>query len=304
MKKTFIAVAVSLFVLTGGVVSAQSGQVILPSAGLTPDSPFYFLDRLGENIRQFFTFGAEAKAKLQIEFAGERISEIKVIVEKKGPQDKGIDKAKALLLGNVAYAAELVNQEKASGKDVTQLAKDIDEQFDERDKLLVQTFLDARAKLAAEHKNIKEQILKDAEAAGDTAKVAELTQQLNDIENQANDLKDKKDEIKTSLRSEKKKIEENMNQEDQQQDEKDQNNEDQIEQNQEGDQGEFELEQEGEQGKNETEQGGEQGKNELERKGNQGKTETNQSGNQGKQENSSTGTQGTGTQGTENQEGE
>lgn len=277
MKKVFITVAVSLFVLTGSIVSAQNGQITPPSAGLTPDSPFYFLDRLSENIRQFFTFGAEAKAKLQIEFAGERVSEIKVIVEKKGPQDKGIDKAKALLLGNVAYAAELVNQEKASGKDVTQLAKDIDEQFDARDKLLAQTFLDARAKLAAEHKNIKEKLLKDAQVAGDTAKVTELTQQLNDIENQANNLKDKKDEIKKSLRDEKKKIEENMNQEDQQQDEKDQNDEDQLEQNQEGDRGEFELEQEGEQGETELEQKGEQGKNEIEQKGNQSKTEMNQS---------------------------
>lgn len=300
MKKSFIAtmfIVVSLFV--GGTVFAQGQQVTIPLAGLTPDSPFYFLDRLGENLRQFFTFNPGAKAKLQIEFAGERIAEIKVMVEKKGDETKGIDKAKALLLGNVAYAAEIVNQEKASGKDVARLAKDIDEQFDSRDALLVQTFLNAREKLAAQHKEIKDKLLKDAQAAGDTAKVAELTQQMNDIQNQADGLIDKKDEIKKAFRDEQQNIEENMNQEDQQQDEKDQNQQDQIEQNQEGEQGELELNQTGEQGESKLEQSGEQGKTETNLKGDQGKTEINQSGNQGKQE-----SDGTGTQGISNQDGE
>ncbi|MBI4919865.1 hypothetical protein HY838_01065 [Candidatus Azambacteria bacterium] len=44
MKKTFIAVAMGLFVLTGSVAFAQSGQAALPSAGLTPESSFYFLE--------------------------------------------------------------------------------------------------------------------------------------------------------------------------------------------------------------------------------------------------------------------
>ncbi len=294
MKKTFTSSAVvliALLVFTSSAAFAQDKQVTLPSAGLTPESPFYFLDLFGENLREFFTFNPEAKAKLQIEFAGERIAEIKVMVEKKGPKTKGIEKAKSLLVANVAHAADIIDQEKMSGKNVTQLAKEIDDQFDAREKLLTQTFLDAREKLIVQHKEIKDKLLKDARAAGDTAKVTELTQQLNDIENQANDLKDKKDEIKTSFRTEKKKIEQEMDQKDQQQDEKDQNQQDQLEQNQEGDQGEFELEQEGEQGENELEQKGEQGKHELEQKGQQGKTEINQSGSKGKQENSATGTQ-------------
>lgn len=63
---------------------AQSSQTTLPSAGLTPESSFYFLDRLGENLRHFFTFNPEAKARLQISFAAERIAEIIVILETKG----------------------------------------------------------------------------------------------------------------------------------------------------------------------------------------------------------------------------
>lgn len=227
------SVAVIISSMAGGIALAQGQQANLPSAGLTPDSTFYFLDRLGENLRQFFTFSPEAKAKLQIEFAGERIAEIKIMVEKKDPKDKSIDKAKELFLGNVAYAAELVNQEKASGKDVSQLAKSIDDEFDSREELLTQTFLEAREKLLAQRKEIKDKLLKDAQAAGDTAKVAELTQQLNDMQDQADALKEKKDEIKKDLRTEKEKIEQEMDPEDQQKDEVEQNHQDQEEQEQE-----------------------------------------------------------------------
>lgn len=231
VMSTIKSIAISLLFIPF-LAFAQS-QPTLPSAGLSPESPFYFLDRLGENLQEFFTFNPEARAKLQIEFAGERISEIKVLVETKGAHTKGIDKAKSLLLANVASAAEIINQEKASGKDVSALAKDIDDQFDAREKLLAQTFLDARAKLLAERVEIKTKLLAEAQAVGDTAKVAELTQQLDDLQSQADDLKGKKDEIRALLREEKKKVEENMDERDQRQDEIDQNDEDQEEQNQE-----------------------------------------------------------------------
>lgn len=50
--KTF---AISLLFVPA-LVFAQSPQVALPSAGLTPESNFYFLDKFGEALREFFTF--------------------------------------------------------------------------------------------------------------------------------------------------------------------------------------------------------------------------------------------------------
>ena len=64
------------------LVFAQN-QAVLPNAGLTPESPFYFFDKLGEALREFFTFNPEGKARLQITFAAERVAEIKVILETK-----------------------------------------------------------------------------------------------------------------------------------------------------------------------------------------------------------------------------
>ena len=161
---------------------AQSPQTAPPSAGLTPGSSLYFLDRLGENLRQFFTFNPEAKAKLQIEFAGERIAEIKVMVEKKGVNAKGLAAAQSLLLANVAYAAEIVGEEKTSGKDVAALAKTLNDEFDARDKLLEQTFKDAKAQLKAQRKEIKTNLLAEARRVGDTAQIAVLEAQLKDID--------------------------------------------------------------------------------------------------------------------------
>lgn len=232
MKRRLIAVpaiTIGLF-MTYGVALAQSPEVILPSAGLTPENPFYFLDRLEEEIQQFLTFDLEAKARLQIEFASERIAEIEVLVEKSEPNGKGIEKARELLLGNVAYAAELINQEKASGKDVASLAKDLDDEFDAREKLLTKTFLAARERLLVQRKEIKDTLLKDAQAAGDTQKIAELTKELIAIENQILALKDTTDVIKKDFRIEKEKIEQEMDLEDQKEDTLEQHQEDKEDQ--------------------------------------------------------------------------
>lgn len=223
MMSVLIIGILSLF---GGVALAQSEQVTLPSAGITPESPFYFLDRLGENLREFFTFNSVAKAKLQIKFAGERIAEINVMVEKKGPKAKGIDKAKLLLVANVAHAAEIIKEEKASGKDITKLAKDIDNQFDEQEKLLTKSFQDARKKLKEDRLALIQSLV---DQAGDATLVASLKQQIEDLKDQDKELKDEKNSIKKSLHEEKKKIEDELDDEDKNIDEQEQIKEDEQE---------------------------------------------------------------------------
>jgi hypothetical protein len=64
----------------GGAVYAQDEE--LPDPGITPDSPFYFLDRWGKNISLFFTFGAEAKAKKALRYAEERLAEAQAMAAK------------------------------------------------------------------------------------------------------------------------------------------------------------------------------------------------------------------------------
>lgn len=92
MKKIFLII-ISLILVSGGlmsgVVSAQMPQ--LPNPGITPESPFYFLDRWGEGLQDFFTFNLENKAHLQTALIAERISEIKVMLGREIVNKKAIE---------------------------------------------------------------------------------------------------------------------------------------------------------------------------------------------------------------------
>ena len=112
-------------------VFGQNTQFKLPKAGITPDSFFYFLDSFLESLQEFFTFNPEGKAHLQITFAAERIAEIKVLLERKGVEAKGLDIAQSKLRAHLAKAVDIISDQKAKGKDVSNLAKELDDKFDE-----------------------------------------------------------------------------------------------------------------------------------------------------------------------------
>ncbi len=85
MKQKIIRITlVSCLLLTslfiGGAACAQDEE--LPEPGLTPDSPFYFLDKWGKDIGMFFAFGSEAKARKALEYAEERLAEVRAMAGK------------------------------------------------------------------------------------------------------------------------------------------------------------------------------------------------------------------------------
>ena len=62
---------VFLFSLGTGILAQETE---LPDPGLTPDSPFYFLETIAEDIVTFFTFGDLKKAERYAALAAERLS--------------------------------------------------------------------------------------------------------------------------------------------------------------------------------------------------------------------------------------
>lgn len=60
-------------------ITAQDLETSEPN--LLPDSPFYFLKNWQRAIRLFFAFKAENQARLRLEFANERIMEVKRMAE-------------------------------------------------------------------------------------------------------------------------------------------------------------------------------------------------------------------------------
>ena len=190
------------------LVFAQN-QAVLPNAGLTPESPFYFFDKLGEALREFFTFNPESKAHLQIDFAAERIAEIKIILETKGVNAKGLEVAEARLREHLGDAAEIVIKQKNKGKDVSELAKSISEGFDANKKVLKQAFKDQERSLEAKEDDLKAKI-REARQAGDTAGVEALLKELGEIKSQKELLELKEEEQEEALEQEEEKIEREM----------------------------------------------------------------------------------------------
>jgi hypothetical protein len=79
MKKLFavpIVTVLALMLCFSGVVHAQESETMLPDPGITPDSPFYFLDGWGKQISLAFTFRAESRVQKALRYADERLAEM------------------------------------------------------------------------------------------------------------------------------------------------------------------------------------------------------------------------------------
>ena len=84
MKATSLLISLIFLFSLGVGVLAQETE--LPDPGLTPDSPFYFLEIIAEEIGTFFTFGDLKKAERYAALAAERLAEAQVIAGKGKPE--------------------------------------------------------------------------------------------------------------------------------------------------------------------------------------------------------------------------
>ena len=118
IKPLFIALVIAGVACGAGTALAHDEGPDLPSAGLTPSNFFYFLDRLGEIIQEVFTFGAENKSFLQLEFAAERVAEISLEREIKGEASPGLEVAKSRLSEHLKESEAILNEAEIAGEDV------------------------------------------------------------------------------------------------------------------------------------------------------------------------------------------
>ena len=81
-KKLLILPILAVFLFAGGSVWAKND---LPNPGITPDSPFYFLDTLGEQIELLFAFSPAAKAERATQIAAEKAAEVEAMIEENKP---------------------------------------------------------------------------------------------------------------------------------------------------------------------------------------------------------------------------
>ncbi|MBI2591636.1 MAG: hypothetical protein HYW34_03095 [Candidatus Brennerbacteria bacterium] len=208
MIKIIILGLFSIFLVAGAAFTyAQEAQkAALPNPGLVPGNPFYFLDRIGETVREFFTFNPEGKARLQINFAAERIAEIKIILETKGVSAPGLDVAQSRLTAHFAKAASIVESEKSKGKDVRELAKSLNVDFDSNRDVLKQSFKEKREAIKLEIKDLKEEI-KLARKIGDSQQLEALLSELDGLKAQKELLGRKEHDQEHALEEEEERLE-------------------------------------------------------------------------------------------------
>lgn len=117
MKKIFITLGLAVLLFVPLAVFAQ--ESLLSSPGMTPDSPFYILDLIGEKIGEFFAFSAEGKARHALASAEERLAEAEAMADK-GKDDLAAtarERYQERLNAALAKAA----QAKEQGKDVEEV---------------------------------------------------------------------------------------------------------------------------------------------------------------------------------------
>jgi cellobiose-specific phosphotransferase system component IIA len=104
MKITSLLISLIFLFSLGVGVLAQ--EIELPDPGLTPNSPFYFMEIIAEEIGTFFTFGDLKKAERYAALAAERLAEVQVIAGKGKPElvEKTLVRYKNQLEKSMAWA--------------------------------------------------------------------------------------------------------------------------------------------------------------------------------------------------------
>ncbi len=118
LKHFSLALLVFGITVCGAGPALADGGSVLPLPGLTPSNFFYFLDRFGETLQDFFTFGVSDKAKLQVQFAAERVAEISLERKVKGEDSPGVEIAKERFTGHLKRAEEIIDEAEERGEEI------------------------------------------------------------------------------------------------------------------------------------------------------------------------------------------
>lgn len=111
-------------------VAPVAAAVTTVDPGLIPGDFFYFLDRWSEKVSTAFTFNKEKKARKHLEYAKERVAEMKDVLKKPEAKLADIASAKDDFDMQISEVATLVKGEKDKGSNVSKLARDLSDDLD------------------------------------------------------------------------------------------------------------------------------------------------------------------------------
>lgn len=219
MKNLFFTSIIMLsvaFTASAQTMSADSvSTTTVPTAGiadpgLIPGDLFYFMDRWAEVLSTTFTFNKEKKARKSLEYAKERVAEIKEVLETPDAELSDILGAKEDFDSQVADAVSLLEDEKNKGNDVSKLAKELDDELDESVSALKDVLNEHKDKSSRSEDEIRSKLaglpINAPERSG-------LMQALESITKEKNDTDKEKQDIDKELEDEQKLFEDIMGKE-------------------------------------------------------------------------------------------
>lgn len=124
MKKKIIALMITVATTMTFPVTAFASDNTLPDPGVTPDSIFYSIDKLGENIHLAFTSDPQKKATLLKSYAEERLAESKDMKDKK--KSDLVKKTLNDYSDTIKNVTDQLDKAQSSGEDVSETVDDID----------------------------------------------------------------------------------------------------------------------------------------------------------------------------------
>lgn len=120
-----------------GIASTPTLSIPPTSDGpglILPDSPFFFLDRIKQQVRLALAFTPEEKAKIHNAVAGERLAELQIMLAKDNVP--GIRTALQGVSDNLKDASKDLDDAKLTGRSISLLAKEINDSIKEKQKSL------------------------------------------------------------------------------------------------------------------------------------------------------------------------
>jgi len=168
------------------VLGAETGKLSMPPTIegpgiILPDSPFYFLDQLKQNTRLFLAFTPEAKTKVYNNIAGERMAEFRFMLVKQN--EDGLRVALAGLSQSYKNAVEQLASAKFSGKDVRDLAKEINDSIklkqEVMDELIIKAEGETKKQLQAALEGVTEAKIKSEEYLSEEDLANEIKYDVN-----------------------------------------------------------------------------------------------------------------------------
>lgn len=185
-----------------------SGGIAMASEQSLPGDSLYSIKLLTEDIHYSVSFSADSKAKLHASFASRRVLEIKTLLERQGVRPKGLDQAISRLQYNASSAAEALKGQK-DGSSTSELAKNINDTFNDQKQELRETFKKEEEHLRDHEQEIKEKI-REAKKSGNGDGLESLTVQLEGVKSERMVVVSKRNETFEAIRDEREQIKSQM----------------------------------------------------------------------------------------------